>query len=317
MTHDTTSPPAVLLCAGILALAACSGPAEESGVAQSPIERYMSAGDGTQLSEAERKEQGDAWLLANEELIAACMNEQGFDYVPHPPTPMGFDFSTLTSPDLDDPEWVQRYGYGIVHGPETEVVTIAEDPNEAVLASLSQPEVNAYYVALSGGSGAYTADDEYIPEKGGCQGAAQIELDSRDPLRGDEFRPLRDAVNDFYTSLMTTAEIAELDARWADCMDAAGFGPYTLQLDALAEINADLVVMANERGGNAQDDPEMEKLGAREIEVALADLACREETDYRASYDAIRTTLEERFVEDHLAELESFKAAAEQTGVAD
>lgn len=307
-------PAAVLLCAGILALAACSGPAEESGVAQSPIERYMSAGDGTQLSEAERKEQGDAWLLANEELIAACMNDQGFEYVPHPPTPLGFDFSKLASAELDDPEWVERYGYGIVNGPDAEDVTIAPDPNEAILATMPQSEVNAYYVALSGGSGAYNADGDYLPEKGGCQGAAQIELDSRDPLAGDEFRPLRDAVTDFYTALPMTAEIAELDARWAECMDASGFGPFAIQLDALAEINVELVTLANEEGGAASDDPAVEALGAREIELALADLACREETNYRASHAAVRETLEERFVEDHLADLEAFKAAAEQAG---
>lgn len=309
-------PTLLLLTASALALSACSGGSPDSGApALSPIEVYMSAGQGTDMSDEARQAEGDAWLLANEELIAACMKEEGFEYVPHAPTPLGFDFSTLGSADLDDPAWIERYGYGIVFAPDREEVAITADPNEEIVAGLSDPERTAYYVALAG-SGASDAAGGYDPAKGGCMGAAQLELDAQDPLRGDEFAPLRDAVMDFYTQLGTQPEIVELDAAWAGCMSAAGHGPYVSQMDPLGEVNGELLMIVDELGDEAWEDARIQALGAREIELAQADLACRKETDYRASYASVRTTLEERFVEDNLADLEAFKAAAEQAGSA-
>ncbi len=307
-------PAIALFIAGALVLSACSGGGEaEAAPTLSPIEVYMSAGEGTDMGDDERQAAGDAWLLANEELIASCMKEQGFEYVPHPPTPAGFDFNTIGSADLDDPDWIERYGYGIVFAPDREKVTITADPNEEIIEGLTGPERTAYYAALSG-TDAFDAEGEYDPSKGGCMGAAQIELDGEDPTRGDEFRPLRDAVMDFYEALGTQAEIVALDAAWAECMSAAGHGSFATQMEPLYEVNSELLMLLREYEDSAWEEPEMEALGAREIELALADLACREETGYRASYASVRTTLEERFVQDNLADLEAFKKAAEQAG---
>lgn len=311
--------PALLLlaAAGALVLTACTSEGGEATTTLSPIEQYMSAGQGTDLGDEERQAAGDAWLLENEELIAGCMKDAGFEYVPHAPTPVGFDFNSLGSAELDDPDWIERYGYGIVYAPDREEIVIASDPNEEIVASLSDAERTAYYVALAGGSSAVDADGQYDPAKGGCMGAAQIELDARDPLKADEFAPLRDAVMAFYTEVPAQPEIVALDAAWAECMSAAGHGPYVSQMDPLGEINGSLAMLIDELGDAAWEDSQTQELGTREIELAQADFACREETDYRKKYAAVRTTLEERFVEDNLADLEAFKLAAEQAGSAD
>lgn len=313
----TRTPALLLLVAGALVLSGCVGGSDgDAQTTLSPIEQYMNAAEGTDLSDEERAAAGDAWLLENEELIAVCMNEEGFEYIPQAPTLIGFNYGKLGSPDLDTREWIERYGYGIVDSPDREDVVVTEDPNEAIVAALSPAESAAYSQALVGEAGAYDADGNYDPSKGGCMGAAQLELDDRDPTRGDEFRPLRDAVLAFYTDLLLQPEIAELDAKWAECMSEAGFGPFTMQIDALGEINGEYFFLVDSQGEAAWDDPAMAALGARELTLALADFECREKTDYRAGHAAVRTTLEERFVEDNLADLEAFKAAAEQAGSA-
>ena len=56
----------------------------------------------------------------------------------------------------------------------------------------------------------------------------------------------------------------------------------------------------------------MKALGEREIEIALVDLDCRTKTSYTEEALKIQFDLEERFIADNKAELEAFKAAAEQ-----
>ena len=51
---------------------------------------------------------------------------------------------------------------------------------------------------------------------------------------------------------------------------------------------------------------------AMEVELALADLDCREETDYTDRSTDIARDAEQQFVDDHRSELEAMKAAAEQ-----
>ncbi|WP_394551970.1 hypothetical protein ACDF64_13985 [Agromyces sp. MMS24-JH15] len=309
--HLSAAVPAALLAVGALTLTGCAGASDASTRYVSPIDEYMSAAAGTDLDEHARDAEGDARLLENEELIASCMQEAGFEYVPHPPTPIGFDFSTLDSPELDDRTWVERNGYGIVQRVVSDGTTVSKDPNLAIADALSPAERTAYDTALTGGSAAYDADGDYVPEQAGCMGAAQLELDSRDPLKSAEFTPLIDAVMDFYAALPTQPEIVELDGQWAECMSAAGFGPYATPLDPIGEVNAEISMLVQEAAGAEPDAGAVEELAAREIELALADLTCREETGYREQQRSVRTTLEERFVEDHLAELQAYKAAAE------
>ena len=307
---------AVVTALVAISISGCAAGAPESTARElSPIEQYMSVGQGTEFDREAMKAQGDAQLLAQEELVAACMKEQGFVYVPFPPTPLGFDFSLVGSSEVDSPEWIERYGYGIVNAPDREDVVISADPNVEIVESLSESDKKAYTVTLWGGPDAYTADGEYDPTLGGCFGAATVELAAQDPLTDKRFAPLQDAVLDFYTRLMTEPEVVELDTRWAQCMDAAGHGPYVSQLDALAEINGEYVVTVNEQGGAATQDPALRELADRELILARADLECREEVDYRAQYAPVRNALEERFVEENLADLEAFKTAAEQSRV--
>lgn len=48
------------------------------------------------------------------------------------------------------------------------------------------------------------------------------------------------------------------------------------------------------------------------VALALVDLDCRQQTDYRARHLRIQFDLEQRFVDDHQEELTALKARAEQ-----
>jgi hypothetical protein len=60
------------------------------------------------------------------------------------------------------------------------------------------------------------------------------------------------------------------------------------------------------------DQAAMDALAEREVELALADLDCREETDYRDRHAAITREVEQQFIDDHKAELDAMIASVEQ-----
>ena len=118
----------------------------------------------------------------------------------------------------------------------------------------------------------------------------------------------------------TTSDPAmvELDAAWSACMEAAGHGGFATQVDAQNSIydqQNKLYEDAAPAEGEEYVEPDpaaMDALGEQEVELALADLDCREETDYRQQAQDIQFELEERFIADHESELEALRAAAEQ-----
>lgn len=57
----------------------------------------------------------------------------------------------------------------------------------------------------------------------------------------------------------------------------------------------------------------MKELGEREIALALVDLECREKTSFTKKSMEIQFALEEKFIAANKADLDAFKAAAEQS----
>jgi hypothetical protein len=97
-------------------------------------------------------------------------------------------------------------------------------------------------------------------------------------------------------------------------MSEAGHAGFAVQYDAQNSIydeqNKIWETMDPDTG--EVDQSALDALGEKEIELALADLDCREETDYRQKVEDITFEQEQRFVDDHEGELEAMKAAAEQ-----
>ncbi len=322
------------LAAAAVVLAGCSSPSGgTAGEAErtSPLGRYLDAVYGGDLSPEEQQARFEDQNQQVEERVAACMQDEGFEYLPTTSTGAVYTGEENVY-EPDDRDWVGQYGYGAVDypgrdeqsmGPDDEYV----DPNADYVASLSQSEQDAFYQALHGPQPTeeeMAAMDEggveYDWTTSGCYGTAQHEVfEGEDLSRSEEFAPLFEQINALYEDSASSPELAALDAEWAACMDAAGHPGFTAQFDAQNSVydaqNAlyeAVEVDEDGAGSGGPDQAAMDALGEEEITLALADLDCREETDYRERAEDVQFAVEEQFVADHRAELDALLAAAEQ-----
>jgi len=192
-------------------------------------------------------EQARADGLHQQELIAECMAERGFEYTPVEPNI--FDGQAMAE-DWDampgTMEFAEKYGYGYAsgfwdeQGAANDDVDPAPDPNYARYAAMSTAEAKEYAAALWGeaampdavpdADGAVTG---YDWEANGCEGWAQHEMDALpDGLDPDAFTALDAEITAMYGALSTAPEQAELDAAWAQCMAEAGYPDLDVRVDA-------------------------------------------------------------------------------------
>ncbi len=328
------SAPLSALAALTLLLAGCSGSdgedsdgASSAAEQESPLAEYLNAAYGGDLSPEEQEEKFAEQQRQMEELVAQCMQDEGFEYMPA--TDSGAYMSTGEDTEWkpDDRKWVAQYGYGAVTSPFSEEPPPEEefvDPNADYVASLSESEQTAFYEALYGPM----PDEEEMSEGGeieydwtqaGCQGAAQHEVAGEDPSQSEEFKPLFEAINELYMDTASWPGMAELDAEWATCMEDAGQGGHANPMEAQNSIHEEMnkvyenVDMSAEPSASGEpDQAAMDALAEREVELALADLDCREATDYRDRHAAITREVEQQFIDDHKAELDAMVASVEQ-----
>ncbi len=331
----STGPLAAIAATALaLTLAGCSTGGNELTYEDSPLNEYLTSAFGGDMSPEEQQKKFEEQQRKQEELMAECMAKEGFEYTPN----LQNGGMVIASDDDDakwEPDkksWVEKYGYGIVNNPfNSESGNQPEeyvDPNQEYLESLSESEQQAFYETAYG----VPPEEDEIPEDGafeynwedaGCQGWAQHELQGEDPWQSDEFAELRDKMSELWSSTQDAAEYKTLNSKWSKCMADAGEPGFKTQMEASQSISDEQGKIYEAAYGdgtevdpaNIEDpnkSPEMKELGEKEIALALVDLGCREETDYTQSSLKIQFALEEKFIKDNKAELEAFKAAAEQ-----
>lgn len=336
----STGPLVALAATGtVLLLAGCAGTSGDDGLTyeDSPLTKYVTAAYGGDMSPEEQQKKMQEDQRTMEDLVATCMAEEGFEYAPNTDTGGMVVSDSDNEWEPDKREWVEKYGYGMVNSPfaEQQEEDAAEeyvDPNQEYLESLSDSEQTAFYETLYG----VTPDEEDLGEDGsyeyrwedaGCQGAAQHEVDGDNVWQSDEFADLRGKMEELWTSSMESPEMADLNAEWASCMAEGGEPGFTTQSEASQSINDEQNALYDKAFGDGSepldtessdfvdpsDSPEMKALGEREIELALVDLECRDKTSYLEESLKLQFAREEKFIADNKAELDAFKAAAEQS----
>lgn len=172
----------VPLIAGTVALllvAAGCGGETTTEAASSPLAEFLGQGDF--LSDRESAEaQFAEEERARQEIIAACMQRQGFEY-----TPVDYSQFDTFSDGIDEwgsPEWIAEWGFGITTqrfsqaqvGPnlkgwdDSQFEEEADgfvDPNDDYIQSLGPAEQEAYFEALYGGDDAFPTIDESMSEE--------------------------------------------------------------------------------------------------------------------------------------------------------
>jgi hypothetical protein len=312
-------PVAVILSAA-LTLSACSllpggGGSEKLDPMKSPLSEYMSAFYGDQEEDYAKQAQ------QVEELVAECMSDEGFEYIPVDQTQYSsFDYDYE---ERQTKEWIAANGYGVNLTAEQQEEQNAQyedysDPNDEYRASLSESESTAYWEVLYGPQpsedelnedGSY----EYTWENGGCYGVAQHEVSGDQAYDQDQFKPIYEAMNALYEDQSKDPRMKKLDAAWASCMADAGYGDFKVQFDAAQSIyDQQNDFWENNTDGSSPSAEQTAEWREVEIDTALADYDCKEETDYTQQSLKVQFELEEQFIKDHKTELEELAAFTEK-----
>lgn len=330
-----STPVLALLAAATLTLTACSGGAKQGGNAEideGPLSKYLSAlWDGEEWTQ----EKSDELQKKTEELVAECMSEEGFEYTPNVQNG-GVVYSSDEEIDWGSDDFVKQYGYGIVNWPGMEEMQGQGeeyvDPNQEYIESLSESEQQAYYEALSGP--APTEEEMAAMEDGsleydwtmaGCYGSAQQE--TQEEMNGvqaayedPEFKELFEATDAMWSGLYDEQnlndDVAKLNREWADCMAESGFGDYPSPNSVQMALSDEYNELQNAQNANLGENDEWQDLNEadkkkfqeREIEVAVADHACRDKSSYDDKLMEIQFDLEQKFVDEHKAELDALVA---------
>ncbi len=275
-----------------------------------------------------------------EELVAACMQDQGFDY-----TPVDNSGGVAFSSDDLDVEWgtiefAEQYGYGISTDPwgaqdEGDPADSGEeyvDPNQDYREAMSESEQLAYDEALWGPSVEYVEGEEpteYDWTTAGCYGSAQHEVYEGGDT-GTEYADLEDEVNRFWETVQADSRMTELNASWTSCMADEGF-------DGLTDVNESTNALYDEynelQGWNDSeytalaeswdweaepdgppapeaDEAALKAFTEKEISQAVADATCQENLDYTARQMEIDHELQQEFVDKNRTELQAWADAA-------
>ena len=305
----------VLLVGVSVTLTGCFGAgAPDLDPANSPLTEYMSAVYGDQNEEAYAEQSRQV-----EELVSACMSEEGFEYIPVDQSQyMSFEGDDV---DRDTEEWVAANGYGVNLTKEQQEEQNSSyeefvDPNQDYVTSLSESQATAYYEVLygpgptedqMGEDGSY----EYSWEDSGCYGGAQHEINGEQAYDQEQFKPIFEAMNTLYEDVSKDPRTKALDAQWASCMADAGFTKFKGKQDAAQSIY-DAQNAYWETHETEPDADYIKEARDLEIDTALADFRCGKKVDYTNKQLAVQFALEEQFIKDHQSELDELTAFAEE-----
>lgn len=228
-------------------------------------------------------------IEAVEALIADCMSEAGFEYIP-------VDYLTvrkaMTSDKsvagLTDEEYRDTFGYGIstrldvaeavpqLTGADTVFQIGLGEQNVEIFLNLSEADQDAYNHTLFGenvqATFAYSLEDEDFSETGGCTRAAIEQVFSPEKLSASYYNP-GDAL------IEQDPRVIDAIANWAECMREEGFdynNPEEVEPDIEDRLDAILNgAEPDELSAEAQSN--LTELQGEERAIAVRDLECEEE----------------------------------------
>lgn len=265
--HRPRSPIPVVVTVLALAAAGCSaggkggsassaadisayGREKNSDVPSSPLTNYLGFGD-PKKQQAQVREQ----MKKQQAIIAACMTEQGFDYIPFTPD-VAFFFGQESFGDLTRKEFADKWGFAIsttmsADGTPVEGTPFGrtspddEDPNQKVREAMSEGEGAAYDKALNGSGGDGVDDSSSsgedrsslvgVPdfESMGCQGKAFASQSGLDPK--DE-RVVQKAFEELSKRVEADKRTKAATSTYRACMAAAGFPEIKKPNDAYEKV---------------------------------------------------------------------------------
>lgn len=280
------------------------------------------------------EDQGARDMMRVEEIVAECMAEEGFEYLPVDQTQFSYGGEELDV-EYGTLEFAEQYGYGATTNPwggDVEEMEAEQeeffDPNQELVEAMSQTEQEAYYAALWGNQEYIEGEEtEYDWTTAGCQGRAQHEV-YEGGVDADEFEALQEEMNTMWDAIQQDPRVAELDGKWASCMADAGHDGFAAIYDAETSIydrtneihesaweDVELDENASEadwQAIDAQIQAELAEITDDEIELAVADFTCREEINFARVQAEVAVEHQTEFYDAHKEELEAWLASYQE-----
>jgi hypothetical protein len=233
-------------------------------------------------------EQFNEYVEKVQTLLAGCMTEAGFEYVP-------VDVKTIelaqarvrVDPGVPRVEYKKKYGWGVTTRFDNPVKdTELGEQNLRIFENLSETNQVAYERTLYGEDSeatfAFTFDEEDFSSTGGCTRKAVEQVFSTEQISPNYSNP-KDVL------VETDPRIVKAEQEWVRCMEAAGYDGYTDQDELIEEFEERLDALLGELDPedlSAAKERELKKLQAEEIKAAVADVECQiKHTD--AVYDQV------------------------------
>lgn len=336
--------PGVVLAVLVVALGACSGRSEggHGTVSPTPDDLDLTSPLDPYLDELwGDRSQGDPdpWALRYEEVTAACMAEQGFEY--HIDELAGAG-ATRIPDDAGTVAFAEQYGYGeSIPFEDGDVplmwneVPIGEGRawNDAYRVGLSPQALAAYDVALDGSysesSPDYPVEGEYDPARNGCRGRATIEVYSDGWAGPPELGEMKRAVADVWRRVEEDPRVLETLAQWSACMADAGHPGLTQIIDAQNLFASDIwpawqdewaAATGTDLGVTDYDVVRLQipdglaELRQAEVDLAVADARCREDSGYLAAHQLVEREVEQEVVDMYRTDLDAWVAWIQENG---
>jgi hypothetical protein len=282
-----------------------------------PLSAFFTEGRGGEPTQAERDAAAEDFRR-QEQIIAACMQEQGFEYIERDYNQaVDAKVKNTEAFDLPPDQYAERWGYGIsTIDPSQFTAEAPDDPNSAIVEALS-PEARSAYDKAMYGNGREQADD------GGCQGRAMREIYGEDfadrkEVASSEYSALDEEMGALWDRVVNDPRVVAAKSGWSDCMADAGH-PEATDPDNAAQLVverfSDLYgvdpsqfkeVRAGMKSPPQQPAPAaLAEVQSYERSLAMADRRCK------AAYDdavfTVQTEVENRFIEENRAELERYR----------
>ncbi len=221
------------------------------------------------------EEQFAEHIEKSQALIAACMTEAGFQYIP-------VDVRTVEAaqervredPELTHTEYKQKYGYGVTTRFDSPVRDTGLGPNLQIWQGLPEPDKAAYSHTLWGDDPradfVFAMDEEDFSRTGGCTRKAVAQVFTAEQLTGAYVNPKDELVD-------SDPRIIKALKAWSKCMHEKGFEYEEDQDEIISEYQDRLDKLLDGDDPATLTGPVAEalrNLQEQEIAVSLADYEC-------------------------------------------
>jgi hypothetical protein len=258
----------VATAAVVLVVSACGAGSTETRTGKAALPGIKEFGL-TEEQFAEHVEKSQA-------LIAACMNEAGFEYIP-------VDVKTIEAaqarvrkePGYTRRSYKEKWGLGVTTRFDSPVRDTGLGPNLAIYNGLSESDRAAYSRTLWGDDPradfVFALDEEDFSRTGGCTRKAVEQVFTPVQLRGAYVNP-KDVLVD------SDPRILEARENWSKCMEERGYEYEEDQDEIIEEYQERLDKLLDGDDPATLTGPAAEalrKVQEQEIAVSLADLECQ------------------------------------------